>query len=1665
MPTLEVSRAQLKNLSDSQSEGKHGVYLEIIINMGTRKGFCKHLFKQCLSILCCRRRRKMDFDSSNHRTHVVDEAPVMTWRKKNRDGFHIALFQLGGRGVKFHRGKTVTLAAHVFRGNIFPKFQKDGTKVITLKGSFIVTGQEKMDITLRPADAETPFVRSQTLVPQNPVVTQGGLGRFVTTVKRNDATERFQPCLTLELRRVQLRPFSLENARPRFNAELEQRDQNELRNKRIYKLWNETPSRPTTPPPLFNRNATLGQRVAMLATKRHDVMQKMKTDFWDMRLSAPVSNLKASVLYKTRKTAIDTHDIEQPGEIHTKPRLPSNSTAAKSRRVYSPRFTSLSVTPASGRDNYHLQSHFQHWVVREWSALWKSLWPHNASDLGVDGVSKVIPLMEAEFRKDCIILFNTIYPRVMSKNFLALRDLSLDKDSHIAFPQARHKSDHYERHKKVISSSISKLRARRKMLTKYGTWHAYFYGASSKSLLRSSFDSLRSTVESWVRPTVIGYSHQEDEFPPGRSMESFEAEQPVLQSRSSNRPFDVPSDTKLYTDDTWDKWELPAANKEGRFRRFPPSKSRFPLTVCTESGCFSDEYSARVMFLKRLLICFAACGVKYGEDGQQHHEQWPYPLASLLGHGSRVLIWLRDVPSTEFINFLLIGDQKGWDWSRGPPQPIVQRMVATHAVTVRSGNLIERKLKATNVADTVQNIQDGINNKHYGLDMPIGGAGNPSPLGDHHIISFAGKVVKTRPHLMKMLHKRKPSARNKALLSRSKATMFSDASPEDDWRFEPHYQGGHLYIRIDDFGRLASTRAFEGDQGTDEEIRRQKLNDARRKFNQIPQRHILFVKLVHMRQQCTTRKVVSKAGSLLFPDTVPLILPQESPILLGGTLGIDTGRPHGDMRMFRARSSPALRPDPEYRAEDLQWVYAMLSLPPCERGWTPLHPPPPSVAALKVLLQYFFPLECQLFGCQFKGGEFKGVEDLWTDLQEEDSCLVIRDRTLYRLIEEVIVELDWQGHCLMSRGRAEGVAEKMSFPKLKCSVVETPESAVQRWVAHTLNLNFKNFTAQLVNKNLDEVSFQDDDFLSPEYPGIASLYRTHTVKWEVKQNVDMSVFESTSRAQSPHSRSSEVSLEGILDTPRVSRLKTDSKGSMQSMESMYDESDTDDIFFSVDVEIGDDTDHYFYTGTSTGWPEAWCWLRKSELEKSRDKGVQGLTRESWATYNADKVEGIVLAPDEPSLFLFLQRCGIFLAHWTEMDRAMLWRELVEKEKQIQMFNGCPSIVEYQVVLKIHHLGKVLSLKEWNDSLGEVVRTLPCVTVLRDELLSDAINRCLRKSLGVVGIRQLTNVIADRKMLTHEERQDFDAFPGINGLHRYHLLTIRLRDDAKQNSFLTSKLDISEKGRLRSVKEAMHLRKFTSHGEEQTTKVLSSSRHRVKMARVAEGSEVKPSQAEDHISHRSDFDASLESRICWVPSHDLVREGVEYARLWEGASDTKGARHTYSSVLVGLEGAAPQFQSPFHQKHSSDGKPNVLSALGNRKWEAYRVNSASQIPADINGLQMTITREDFEEFKETVELIDVVDAQLDLLWDQGAPLPQDTLEHRFSERELFKQILGGSVSEAKKAINWMREYRIQHKTPNQIHAAINSTRSVSVPKGAPKHQHHARNAHRHFASLA
>ncbi|CAE8666685.1 unnamed protein product, partial [Polarella glacialis] len=80
--------------------------------------------------------------------------------------------------------------------------------------------------------------------------------------------------------------------------------------------------------------------------------------------------------------------------------------------------------------------------------------------------------------------------------------------------------------------------------------------------------------------------------------------------------------------------------------------------MSSQAEVIIDDYSPRIMLLKRLLLCFATCGVYYSEasNSAQLGDIWPYPLAAVLGHGSRTLIRLEDVESSEFLNFLLSGD-------------------------------------------------------------------------------------------------------------------------------------------------------------------------------------------------------------------------------------------------------------------------------------------------------------------------------------------------------------------------------------------------------------------------------------------------------------------------------------------------------------------------------------------------------------------------------------------------------------------------------------------------------------------------------------------------------------------------------------------------------------------------------------------------------------------------------------------------------------------------------------------------------------------------------------------------------------------------------------------------------------------------------------------------
>lgn len=171
---------------------------------------------------------------------------------------------------------------------------------------------------------------------------------------------------------------------------------------------------------------------------------------------------------------------------------------------------------------------------------------------------------------------------------------------------------------------------------------------------------------------------------------------------------------------------------------------------------FSDEevlmHERRVVFLKRLLLAFAVCGVGLtSESNGAAVKPWPYPLASVLSHGGRVLLCLKGIPWKDFINFLIFGNPTDWDWDgRGVPLPMVTRKAATHGMKFDAsmGHLQELKL---NHASAV--LQRG----HLGMDLPVGGLGNPMPLhenGQLYVgpsgVPFKGKKSgSVRPHLMK----------------------------------------------------------------------------------------------------------------------------------------------------------------------------------------------------------------------------------------------------------------------------------------------------------------------------------------------------------------------------------------------------------------------------------------------------------------------------------------------------------------------------------------------------------------------------------------------------------------------------------------------------------------------------------------------------------------------------------------------------------------------------------------------------------------------------------------------------------------------------------------------------------------------------------------------------
>jgi len=175
------------------------------------------------------------------------------------------------------------------------------------------------------------------------------------------------------------------------------------------------------------------------------------------------------------------------------------------------------------------------------------------------------------------------------------------------------------------------------------------------------------------------------------------------------------------------------------------------------------DFDQKVLFLKRLVLCIAVCRLSFtDENNGTALRPWPFPLASSLCHGCRVLFHLSDVSYQELLNLLLSGDGPSVSWDgQGVPTPFYARKAASHRVVMKRSTLQLREVKVEGIS--------ALGRGHLGMDIPVGGLGNPTPLLQEEglYVGPAGVPYRADAH-----------------------------GPV----YNTQHQNGHLYVRCEDFG-------------------------------------------------------------------------------------------------------------------------------------------------------------------------------------------------------------------------------------------------------------------------------------------------------------------------------------------------------------------------------------------------------------------------------------------------------------------------------------------------------------------------------------------------------------------------------------------------------------------------------------------------------------------------------------------------------------------------------------------------------------------------------------------------------------------------------------------------------------------------------------------------
>lgn len=1077
-----------------------------------------------------------------------------------------------------------------------------------------------------------------------------------------------------------------------------------------------------------------------------------------------------------------------------------------------------------------------------------------------------------------------------------------------------------------------------------------------------------------------------------------------------------------------------------------------------------DEYSPRIMFLKRLLIVFAVCGVYYTEDGnsRQLGDLWPYPIAAILGHGARVLVCLEDIEGSEFINFLLFGDPCRVDWRiHGVPHPLVRRIAATHAVAIEgeTGHLIEKKLKVLNAADSVQNISDGIRKKHLGINLPIGGVGNMSPLGKDHIIGFSGKVIRKTEEKKESLVVRMVSSKSKlaakrqsrqmqamqeqAALACSLTTDAVDAAPmarvpnsirsasstrssttlrtvssmrsngsevakkDDLFRPVANVQHGHLYMRIDDFGeqyiRPCWLKANRTQMSKHEEARRRLRSGEPVDLHAEP-----FS--IH-------------AGDLML---------RNSAVAHRFAQGHSTYDPQKRLPSCDGNSGPRLirvssEPNVDRRAQlvsqkDKAWVEASFNSP-CGQD---LHVPP-SAEALRLLLERVDPLSTRLYGT----GQFKSIEDFHNELQTTRSYLMIKTKVLRCVVEKVVLKLKWKGQTLLQTHEIDEKNTNTSKRSLLTTSLKSGDDMLLKVRELVVGLGVDQDT---VREAWDRIKWRSEDtedsvastrslsrnqtytcheqkVASSRYPGIMSVHATHLVTWDVSRE-----------------------SEGLW---RTLGLPVSEKSRAHNVN-------------NADIIAARETSAGFRV-------HCWRWVSEADLHAELGRfdmsGVHDdpalIKQDQWVRYALEKEGELQRPPNEDALLDLFRKCGI-AAHSDPTGKVIrsLWHDLTSQECFLQMSAGRPVRVVEAMLVRVRwrsskaHAWQLLvqtdseSLEKLrpskvnpfyiDDPQSPKVKSgkqLLRTRKYKDEKWEECALRCIQERVNLN--TQQVRAILDHKpgdpsaYTFYEQQREKKGYQGLQTLYRTHLVTYTLKEDAGHTVTGRFILGISD------VARSMSGYRRSSTG--------SSHRLGANTKRPA-GMELSP-ETTDFVPPEASLapGRTLTATSEWARStfewclEDEALQIVAGGTLWAEASK-KLQRRRVSSVLLGLEGAAPNFKSPFGGSHDASGEPNKVSALGGRKWRAYRQNNARQIPADEGGMRIQLTRRMMSELIDTCHVLDLLDPVSDIT-NEGV-MSRDLINQRYAEQELFKQILMGSGRQAKKVVEDMLDYRNQSTTLGQ-----------------------------------